>query len=298
MIDIIFLKPYLSNKIWGGNKLSEYGYKLDSNSVGEALIISALDNMSSIVTNDEFKGLTLKTLFENNKELFNNYNKPYPLLTKIIDANDNLSVQVHPDDAYALKKENCYGKTECWYILDAEPNAKIVYGVKTNNKQATEKLIRESKWDELLNYIEVKKGDFIFVPAGKVHAIGKGILIYELQQSSDITYRLYDYDRLENNKPRQLHIVDSINCIKYDDYEIKQGGETLIDCDYFNLKHIIVTSSYEIYDKNVNWFEVTVINGRAEANGKEIKKGDAFIITHGSKVIINGEVEFMISYAK
>ncbi len=298
-IKILFLKPYFATKIWGGKRLFEYGYELPSDKTGEALIISALKNMSSIVLNDGLNNISLYDFFNENKHLFGDYPNEYPLLTKIIDANDKLSVQVHPDNEYAKKKHNCLGKTECWYILDAEEDAELVYGLKTNSVQETKELIEQKEWDRLLNRIKVKKGDFVYVPSGMVHAIGKGILIYELQQSSDITYRLYDYDRLENGKYRDLHIEDSLNVIKYEFPKQEKEDVILIDNDFFNLKHIAINNSeYDIDSKDKYWTEVTVISGFGSVNNIPIKKGSSFILTHGHEAKIEGSVELLISYPK
>ncbi len=298
--NIIFLKPYLSEKIWGGKRLQDFGYQLPSDHVGEALIISALPQMSSVILNDEYKGMSYLEFFQTHKAFFNNYNKPYPLLTKLIDANDKLSVQVHPDDSYAQMKHHSLGKTECWYIVDAEPGAELVYGVKTHSKQESQTLVENKQWDKFLNRISVKKGDFVFVPAGMVHAIGKGILIYELQQSCDITYRLYDYDRLDHGKPRDLHIEDSLNVIKYNITlpSVNDHSKVLVDCDFFYLEHIKVNGSHEIYFKQANWTEVTVLEGKGKVENNDIKKGDAFVIRHDTPITINGDLELLISYSK
>lgn len=297
--DIIFLKPFLSEKIWGGKRLQEFNYDIASDHVGEALIISALDKMSSTIINPSLEGMDYLSFYQQNPDFFNHYSKPYPLLTKIIDANDKLSVQVHPDDAYAHEKHQSLGKTECWYILDAEPGAQLVYGVKTHNRTASEQLVQQKQWDQLLNYIPVKKGDFIFVPAGMVHAIGKGILIYELQQSSDITYRLYDYDRLENNKPRQLHLEDSLNVIKYDlTIPSPSNNQVLVDCDLFHLEHIKVDGDYTINYPQAPWVEVTVIDGHGSVQDTSIAKGSCFVIRHNTKVQVQGNVELLIAYPK
>src|SRR5690554_4370369 len=212
MDDILLLEPVLKEKLWGGTKLKTlFNYELTSDHVGEAWLISAHKNGRSKVVNGQFKGNYLDELYEQHKDLFDNHQgKEFPLLTKIIDANDVLSVQVHPDDAYAKAYANDLGKTECWYVLKAEPNATIILGHTAQTKHEFEQMIDQRRWDELLVYKEVKAGDFIYVPAGTLHAIGKGIVILETMQSSDTTYRVYDFDRQEKDGSyRELHLEPS-----------------------------------------------------------------------------------------
>src|SRR5699024_2523537 len=156
-------------------------------------------------------GKTLADVWQQHGELFNKNDKDdveYPLLVKVIDANDDLSVQVHPDDTYAREIEGVpYGKTECWYVLQAEPDAEIVFGHHAKAKNKLHIRMDEGKWDDLLQKKKVEAGDFIYVPSGTIHAIGKGIMILEIQQSSDITYRVYDYDRKDKQGHlRELHL--------------------------------------------------------------------------------------------
>ncbi|MDU2202101.1 MAG: type I phosphomannose isomerase catalytic subunit, partial [Anaerococcus hydrogenalis] len=210
MEKILFLKGEFVEKIWGGERLEkEFPYQFESESIGEYWAISAMEEFPSKILNGKYKGENLDFLYQNHKELFGNENKEkFPLLIKLIDANDDLSIQVHPDDEMA-KKENSYGKSECWYILN-EDEAPIIYGLKTKDKKDAIKMIDNKKWEELLNVEKSIKGDFFKVPAGMVHAIKKGSLILEIQQASDITYRLYDYDRLDKNgNLRDLHLEKS-----------------------------------------------------------------------------------------
>jgi mannose-6-phosphate isomerase len=212
-MDILFLEPVFKERIWGGKKLNtRFGYDLPYEKTGECWAISAHPNGSSIIKNGRFKGRTLRDVYEKDRELFNHLASPrFPLLTKILDANDDLSVQVHPSDDYALTYEKDLGKTECWVVLEAEPGAKIIYGHNARTKEELRQMIESHRYNELLIEKEVKAGDFIYVPSGTIHALGKGLLILETQQSSDTTYRVYDYDRLDDQgKPRDLHIQKSI----------------------------------------------------------------------------------------
>ena len=189
----LFLDSPMHEKIWGGNRLkTEFGYDIPSEHTGEYWAISAHPNGVSYVKNGKYAGFHLAELYKDKPELFGHPKASvFPLLTKILDANDWLSVQVHPDDAYGMEHEGELGKTECWYIIDAEEGAEIIYGHKAQTKEELAALIEAGDWDGLLSKTPVKKGDFFFVPSGTMHAIGPGILILETQQSSDTTYRVY-----------------------------------------------------------------------------------------------------------
>ncbi|MGL5591201.1 MAG: type I phosphomannose isomerase catalytic subunit [Mycoplasmoidaceae bacterium] len=298
-INLIFLKPYLDEKIWGGSRLKEYGYELKSDKVGEALIVSALDKMSSKIINKELFGVSLKDFYETNRDFFGNYYGEYPILTKIIDANDDLSVQVHPDNEYAKANHNKLGKTECWYILEAEENASIIYGLKTNSREETENLLNKKNWNDLLNEIKVKKGDVVYVESGMVHAIKKGILIYELQQSSDITYRLYDYDRRDDqNNPRELHIEHALNVIKYNNIENTSDENNLVSNEYFSLMKIDIDGTKKISITNAIWLEVTVIDGCGNVDNLDFKKGSVFLVRNNYEPIVTGKCSLLIGYVK
>lgn len=297
--EIIFLTPYFDYKIWGGNRLKDFGYK-GNEKIGEALMISALEGKESVVAYGEFKGMNLSEVFKNNNKLFGKFQGVYPLLTKIIDANDDLSVQVHPDNDYAIKNFNKLGKTECWYILDCPPNAKLVYGTTEKDIKKIEKYINEGSWENFLKYEEIKKGDVVYVPAGTIHAITKGILVYEIQQSSDLTFRLFDYNRLEKDgRPRDLHIYDSLSAIKVDNdlKVIPSFDGIIIDFPIFKLRKETIDGQKTIYNSKAYWLECVVVEGNGVVNKKhEIKKGDSFIITNKSRAKIKGNLKVLIGY--
>ncbi|MBP9743421.1 MAG: class I mannose-6-phosphate isomerase [Burkholderiales bacterium] len=197
-MQLFFLNPVFKERIWGGTKLYDnFNFPIPSMHTGECWAISAHKNGETTLKNGEFAGYPLSQIWREQPQLFGNDKAvgEFPLLIKILDANADLSVQVHPDDIYARKMENDRGKNECWYILDAKPDAKIIYGHKAASIDNFKQLALSGKWTELLTTLTVKPGDFFDVPTGTVHAIGSGILILEVQQSSDTTYRLYDYDR-------------------------------------------------------------------------------------------------------
>ncbi|WP_156286295.1 mannose-6-phosphate isomerase, class I [Oceanivirga salmonicida] len=302
-MELIFMKPYMKEVIWGGEKIKrEFNYETNSDKIGEAWIISANDNGYSTVINGKYKGLTLKELWNKHKELFGNEKgEIFPLLVKYIDAKSDLSVQVHPDDEYARANEGQEnGKSEAWYILDCEEGSDIEIGHSAKTKDELREMVYNKKWNELLTYRKIKKGDFFDIPPGTVHAIRKGTLILEIQQNSDITYRFYDYDRLQNGKLRELHIEKSLDvtiCPHKDTSSIGEktgNSQLLVKNNYFSVK------KYEINEKvlienNENFLIVCVINGSGSINNISIKKGDNFIVPYKyGNLTFDGNLEFML----
>lgn len=216
MREILFLTPVCVHNIWGGSKLrEEFGYAVEGNDVGECWGISAHPEGDGTIRSGVYEGKKLSEIWQEHPELFGNlpYDR-YPLLTKIIDAQDDLSIQVHPDDAYAMEKENgSLGKTECWYIMDCPEGATLVIGHNARTEEELKTMVAEGKWKDLIREIPIRKGDFIQIDPGTVHAIKAHTLILETQQNSAITYRLYDYGRLQNGKERELHIDKSLDVI-------------------------------------------------------------------------------------
>jgi len=307
---IIKLKPVFKERIWGGKKLKSYfGYDIPSQNTGEAWVISALNGGDCEIVNGEFKGKTLSWLYENHREFFGNIENPeFPLLVKLIDAVDNLSIQVHPDDKYANEVEKQqFGKTEAWYIVEASEDTVLEIGHNANSKEELIDMIENERFEDLLNYRPIKNGDFFYIPSGTVHAICKNTLIYEVQQASDITYRLYDYNRVDKKtgRQRELHTKKSIDVIT-----VPQKMETTfiptiestedyqktiyIDNKYFK------TFKYDINNQvkfnNESFLLCTVIEGSGSIGDEEIKKGDNFIVPKGYKeILITGNVSIIIS---
>ena len=310
MEEIIFLEGTFKENVWGGNKLaSVFNYKTHYSVTGEYWAIGAHPNGDSKVISGEFKGKTLSFLWKNHKELFKDYsNDSFPLLVKIIDAKDDLSVQVHPDDIYAkINENNSLGKSECWYVLDCAKDATIIIGHTATNKQELKDMIDEKKWKQLLREVPIKKGDFFQIDPGTIHAIKGGTMVLEIQQNSDITYRLYDYNRKQNGKLRNLHINKSLDVIinPYITPTTNFKTETnsnyiekiLIDCKYYKIRYIntkleakfFKTSSYEL---------LSVISGEGYINKTFIKKGDHFIISANLKeYVLSKNLEIIVSTA-
>jgi mannose-6-phosphate isomerase len=266
-------KPIFKEKIWGGQKIkTELG--LDFRPLpncGEAWVLSGVKGSESKVINGFLKGNSLNELLEVfmddliGEDLFYKFDKEFPILVKFIDSNDNLSIQVHPDDELAAKRKIGSGKTEMWYILDAEPGSELITGFnKEVNKDIYLDHLSKKKLTEILNVEKVKKGDVYFIPSGRIHALGPGILLAEIQQTSDTTYRIYDWDRVDKNgKSRELHTelaLDAIDFNPVNDYrteyrKIKNQTETLVDTPFFTTNILdfdqIVKKDYTLLDSFV-----------------------------------------------
>lgn len=312
MAEPLFLNGVFQDKIWGGTKLHEvFGYELESNQVGELWAISGHKNGPSVVKNGSYEGKRLDELWNEHRELFGNAEGDvFPLLTKIIDAASDLSVQVHPDDDYGMRYEGELGKTECWYVIDADEGAEIVYGHHAKSQKELEERIAAGEWDNLLRRVKVQKGDFFYVPSGTIHAIGGGILILETQQSSDTTYRVYDYDRKgKDGNPRSLHTKQSIEVttVPHQDPEpkitVEQVGDaqvtTLIDNSFFRVQEWQVDGKVQ-WQKDAPYTLMSVLDGGgrlfADRETYTLKKGDHLIIPDAiENWIVDGELQIISS---
>jgi mannose-6-phosphate isomerase len=308
-MELLFMDPVFKEAIWGGTKLRDvFDYEIPSDTTGECWAISGHANGMSHVAGGRFDGKTLGELWNEEPEIFGNYpGSQVPLLIKIIDAKNDLSIQVHPDDAYAGEHENgSLGKTECWYVLDCEPGTEIVIGHNAKDKAEVEKMIRNHEWSDFIRKVPVHKGDFFQINPGCLHAIKGGTLLIETQQSSDVTYRVYDYDRLQNGKPRELHVQQSIDCITaphvdYNEEKVveKHDGmtsEKLVICPYYTLEKWDVDGEYE-FKMDKPFLNVSVIDGKGEADGIKVKKGDHFIVPATMDSCgFSGKMTVMVSY--
>ena len=258
MLYPIKFKPRVKERIWGGKAILERKGKavsrLDKNKLyGESWDLSSVKGDISVVANGMLKGNNLEEIIEVymgelvGEQHFERYGLEFPLLIKYLDCNDRLSVQVHPDDELAEERHNSFGKTEAWYIAECKEGAAIYLGFKDLNTTREEYIsaVAESRLESLLNRVEVKKGDIFFIPAGTVHALGAGIEVVEVQQTSDITYRIYDWDRVDaSGKGRELHTALAVDAIDFEadaellhkKYDVEKGGETkVIESSYFTM---------------------------------------------------------------
>ena len=276
-------KPIFKEKIWGGSKIKNV-LKQDFSPLpncGEAWTISGIELESNIVSNGFLKGNTLNELAEIYMDdlvggkIFNKFGNEFPLLIKFIDAQKDLSIQVHPDDALAEQKHRCSGKTEMWYVIDADPDSKLNIGFNVPmNKQLLKKQIEKNMIEDVLHFVPVQSGDAVFIPSGKVHAIGKGILLAEIQQSSDITYRLYDYNRPdENGNLRPLHVQDALDAIHYNDtnnapisYSKQQNvANNIVSTPFFTTNFMDLDTSTEKMYADIDSFVIYIcLSGKAK----------------------------------
>ena len=302
----IKLNPAFKDYLWGGTKLrDEYGKKCDLDKVAESWELSFHKDGCSVVADGEYAGLTLpqyiekagKAVLGTDCEKF----EYFPILIKLIDAKQNLSVQVHPDNDYAMRVEGEYGKTEMWYVVDCEPGAGLLYGFKHEiSKEEFRRRIEDNTLLEVTNRVEVHPGDVFFIEAGTLHAIGEGILIAEIQQNSNTTYRVYDYGRVgADGKPRQLHIEKAIDVTRLAPAtrpcgrpqakpEAFDGGSVLplASCDYFTVKEMEVTSHAALMADEKSFHSLLLLDGSLTLSmgGEklEMKKGDSVFVPAGS----------------
>lgn len=293
-------------RIWGGRNLERVLDKplpSGEDPIGESWEVADHRSDSSVVANGAYKGRTLKALREEfGEDLVGAHGLELgrgqvPLLIKFLDAQDVLSVQVHPDDEYADKNENGeLGKTEMWYIIHAEPGAKIISGLKPGvTRDSLQKAIEEGKVEETLQEIEVKAGECYFTPSGRVHAIGAGNIICEVQQNSDVTYRFYDWNRVEaNGKPRELHVEKSLDVIDYGNTSdpksepklvSEEGGKVweLVRCPYFLAEKLVVSGTLPGETKGESFHILSCFNGEGEVTGEGF---DAVPIRKGESVFV------------
>lgn len=309
----LLLSAPIKDFLWGGRRLlDEYGFKADCEKAAEAWVLSCHKNGESIVKNGEFSGLPLSEVLEKWGERGIGKNAaafPYfPLLIKLIDAKDRLSIQVHPDDEYALKNEGEYGKTEMWYVVDCDEGAALVYGFNRNiSRDEFERRIKDNTLTDVCNVVPVKKGDVFFIEAGTLHAIGKGILIAEIQQNSNTTYRVSDYGRLgADGKPRPLHIEKALDVTETTPPTKEYGdvGEltlypfgmvrSLAKCNLFTTDLLSLNGTAGLYEKD-SFMSLLILEGEANLSyplgSMKVKKGDSILIPANMRVILSGTAQ-------
>ncbi|MFP4078469.1 MAG: type I phosphomannose isomerase catalytic subunit, partial [Candidatus Izemoplasmataceae bacterium] len=277
------LKPVLKSKMWGGEKLKHlFNFESDLENIGECWGISGYEESESVLLDGPYAGKTLSWLWKKRKDLFGHHeSKEFPILVKLIDAADDLSIQVHPDDAYAKKHENSFGKAECWYILDADEKTEIIIGHKAKTYDEFKQYVEANKFEALVNQYPVQKGDTFHIEPGTIHAIKKGTVLLEIQQSSDVTYRFYDYDRLFNGEKRPLHLKEAMDVVKIPDDSLKRG----LDTKYFHTDRI--TEPTRI-DKHPYGHFLAVTEGEVTINDKEYPKGTFLVATNEETLAVDG----------
>ncbi|WP_366184740.1 type I phosphomannose isomerase catalytic subunit [Flavobacterium ovatum] len=296
-------EPILKERIWGGEKLKTVLNKsITSGVTGESWELSAVKGDVSVVSTGELKGKSLTELIDASPneilgtEVYKRFGTDFPLLFKYLDAKQDLSIQVHPNDALAQERHNSFGKTEMWYIMQVDSDARIIVGFKEDStaKEYVQNLENKTLLS-ILDTVEVKKGDVFFLETGTVHAIGAGLVVAEIQQTSDITYRLYDFDRVDaEGNTRQLHIdlaLDAINYNKVDTYkdytDRVNESNNIVDCKYFTTNSVPLDGEITINKTGESFTVYMCIDGEFEiiANNQKytFKKGDTVLVPAGLK---------------
>lgn len=303
----MFMDPDFKETVWGGTRImTEFGKKIPSANTGESWEVAAHKNGNSTIRNGFLKGKTLQEAINEYPAEIMGYSvvredrSRFPLLIKIIDADNDLSIQVHPNDEMAARLEGpgVSGKTEMWYVIDAEEGAQLVYGFKKDmTADAFAKAIEEGTLEKYLNYVPVKKGDCFFIPAGTLHAIGKGILIAEIQQNCDTTYRVYDYNRLGlDGKPRELHIEKAKACANLSSsagQEYSSIDEGVV-CDYFQVYRRQLRGLQEISVSNEHFQVLMILEGSGRIDSIPFKKGDTILLpAAGETVGLDGRAVYL-----
>lgn len=306
---ILFFHPIFKERVWGGDRLGrEWPYDVPSGRIGECWGVSAHPEGDCAVREGVYEGMTLSQLWREKPELFGNTGRDrFPLLVKILDARADVSIQVHPDDAYAMAHENgSLGKSESWYVLDCDENARLIFGHNAKSREELSEMIHGGRWRELIRELPVHKGDFIQIDPGTVHTTRGSILILETQQSSDITYRLYDYDRLVDGKPRKLHIDQSIDVITVPAKPVEESvhGTDGMPANQMNL--LVSDAFYKVWKLDVTepvsieqtypFLIMSVVEGEGLINGQMIGKGDHFILPNGyGTAMLLGDMQLIVS---
>ena len=316
-------EPYLKETIWGGKQIAEYkGIKACSENIGESWEITGVKGHESIVaeggTSCEDKGLTISELIQKYREkllgekVYERFGTDFPLLIKFIDSRQDLSVQVHPDDKLAKERHGCQGKTEMWYIINSKPGAKIYAGL---NKHITpedyvrmtdkETIDGHSPLMDVIAAHDSHVGDIFFLPAGRLHSIGTGNLLVEIQQTSDITYRVYDFGRRDaNGNTRELHIDLAKDAIDYNVYTDNRSTydkdaqiAELVKCKYFNVRKLTIDKKASIDFKIQSFVIAICLKGTAEINGTYIRQGETILVPADNNILnITGTVELLTAF--
>lgn len=313
------LKPTIKDYIWGGTRLrDEFGMESSFERLAESWELSCHKDGLSVISGGEYDGMTLEDFLKAHPEAIRRgctEYKEFPILIKLIDARENLSVQVHPDNEYARKFEGDNGKTEMWYIVDCDKGAELIYGFKEEiTRDEFCRAIAENTLLDKVNCVKVHKGDVFFIEPGTLHAIGKGILIAEIQQSSNVTYRVYDYGRIgADGKPRDLHIGKALDVTRLEPPSAKYGQPEIVrlsdaecrplcGCEYFSTSRYDISDCFSIDNPDV-FFHILIIDGEADiCSGSEtgsimhVKKGSSVFVPAGTDAVyIKGRCSIILT---
>lgn len=316
-MQLLKFEPLLKQTLWGGDRIIPFKHLSDNlENVGESWEISGVKGNETVVAEGEFKGMRLDSLVAEQKDklvgkaVYDKYGNEFPLLIKFIDARKDLSIQVHPNDETAVRQGKTRGKTEMWYALDSDADAKLYNGLKKQITSDQYKAMVENDTivDALAQY-DVKEGDVFFIPAGRIHAIGKGCFVAEIQQTSDVTYRIYDFKRKDKDgNYRELHTKEAAECIDYtvlDNYKTeytlaKDERTTVVECDYFTTSLFDVDNGVELDYTNLDSFVILIcVKGEGtieDCNGESmsLQTGDTILVpATETRLKVTGNVRFL-----
>lgn len=306
----LFFKPIPFETIWGGTAIKDYyGYDWMPDKTGQAWAFADQPKGSNVCMTAPFEGKTLGELWKSEPQLFGDTDRDFPLIISMLCPCDDLSIQVHPDMEHAKAMGYASGKNEAWYFLEAADDASIVFGHNAENEADLRSYIDECRWDELLRHLKVRKDDFVYLEAGLLHACGKNVIAYEVQQSTDVTYRFYDYDRADaaGNK-RELQLEQAIGTLKYDgslnteryDAHVEMLGNcvrtTYMDSPSFRIEKIQIDDDSYVLKEDI-YELVSVVRGSGDVNGTPVAVGSHFLVPKDCPVVISGNLTVMMTTA-
>ena len=298
-MELVKLAPAVKDYIWGGTYFKAFNKGVSLERVSECWELSLRDADSSIIASGKDKGkLLVDIISKEDVGPIQDRFKYFPILIKLIDAKENLSVQVHPSDDYALKNENSFGKSEMWHIISADEGSGLYVGLnKKCSKQEIKEALEKGNILDYLNFFPVKAGDTFVIDPGTIHAIGKGVRLIEIQQNSNLTYRLYDYNRVDKfGNPRELHIQKALEVINYNKYEMnKSNSDVLADNQYFTVKQVRFDGEIELKADEKSFISFTFISGKGKVDDIEFNQYDTFFLPYKKKCLVKGKGTIIVS---
>lgn len=306
-MSVLFFKPIPRPAIWGHTLVKDYFRYYDfPEGIGQSWSFSAQQGNSTVCLSKPYEGKTLLELWENHQELFGHSGEKFPVIISLVGPEDDLSIQVHPDSEHAKKIGFSSGKNEAWYFIESKECANIVYGHNAKDEEELRNYIKQDKWDDLIRHLDVHTDDFVYLPAGLLHALRKGSVVYEIQQATDITYRFYDYHRKDNQgNERELHLEQAISCLSYDQRDMENNIDPVVT-NHEGYKQTVYISNdsftvtkLEIEDGSTyecdNYQLATVVKGHGKVDGRETKIGESFLIPIHNKVEFEGKMTIMMT---
>ena len=306
-MSVLFFKPIPRPAIWGHTLVKDYFHYDDFPlGIGQSWSFSAQEGASTVCLTEPYQGKTLLDLWNDHQELFGHPGEKFPVIISLVGPEDDLSIQVHPDTEYAKSIGFPSGKNEAWYFIESKEGANIVYGHNAKDEEDLREYVKQDKWDDLIRHLDVHTDDFVYLPAGLLHALKKGSIVYEIQQATDITYRFYDYHRKDaQGNERELHLEQAIACLSYDPSEMENNIHPVmtqnegykqtvyISNDSFTVTKLEITGESEYICDNYQL--ATVVKGAGQVDGQEVQVGESFLIPVNNKVKLDGQMTIMMT---